>query len=121
MLDLVWSFLVWFGLVLPLFLVLLWFCPFLVFLVFLVASLLAAARLTAGLLASDHACVSPHMQAAGRIHRLGQSQDVLCKRFVYRQSYEERVVGLHAQLRAGTQMLTDGRISGASFRYLTAM
>jgi len=35
------------------------------------------------------------VQAAGRIHRLGQTKDVLVTRFLYRDSIEENIVRLH--------------------------
>ena len=35
------------------------------------------------------------VQMAGRIHRLGQTHDVLIKRFLYRQTIEERIDVLH--------------------------
>ena len=40
------------------------------------------------------------VQAAGRIHRLGQSKQVLCKRFCFRDTYEERVCELHKRFQA---------------------
>ena len=35
------------------------------------------------------------VQAAGRIHRLGQTRDVLIKRFAFRDSIEEQICKLH--------------------------
>jgi SNF2 family DNA or RNA helicase len=67
-------------------------------------------------------CVSPahELQAAGRIHRLGQSQGVLVKRFCYMHTYEQNLVQLHAQLKSGATSLTDGRkFSAAAFQDLT--
>ena len=66
-------------------------------------------------------CIDPahELQAAGRIHRLGQSKDVLCKRFVFRSTYEEQVVELHRQLKSGQAALTDGKLSGKLFQLVT--
>jgi SWI/SNF-related matrix-associated actin-dependent regulator of chromatin subfamily A3 len=47
-------------------------------------------------------------QAAGRIHRLGQSKEVLIKRFAYKKSIEEAVLALHAKIRGGELELTGG-------------
>lgn len=49
------------------------------------------------------------VQAAGRIHRLGQTKEVLIKRFCFRNSIEEAVIDLHAKIKDGSVMLTDGR------------
>ena len=38
------------------------------------------------------------VQCAGRIHRLGQTKDVLCKRFAFTESYEQAVCELHDQI-----------------------
>ena len=66
-------------------------------------------------------CIDPahEQQAAGRIHRLGQLKDVMCKRFCLRDTYEEQVVELHTQLKSGKASLTDGRLSGQLFQLLT--
>ena len=66
-------------------------------------------------------CIDPahELQAAGRIHRLGQSKDVLCKRFCFRSTYEEQVVELHRQLKSGQAALTDGKLSGKLFKLVT--
>jgi len=57
-------------------------------------------------------CLDPAMevQAAGRIHRLGQTKDVLVKRYAFRDSLEENIVKLHAAMRAARNpiRLTDG-------------
>ena len=67
-------------------------------------------------------CIDPahEQQAAGRIHRLGQRKDVLCKRFCTRDTYEQQVVELHARLKNGSASLTDGRLSGELFRLITS-
>ena len=67
-------------------------------------------------------CIDPahEQQAAGRIHRLGQHKDVLCKRFCFLDTYEQQVVELHTRLKNGTASLTDGRLSGTLFQLLTS-
>mmetsp|Transcript_23393 Transcript_23393/g.58375 ORF Transcript_23393/g.58375 Transcript_23393/m.58375 type:complete len:102 (+) Transcript_23393:3-308(+) len=47
-------------------------------------------------------------QAAGRIHRLGQIKDVHIKRFVFRDSLDERICALHDALRSGSVVITGG-------------
>ena len=59
------------------------------------------------------------VQAAGRIHRLGQTKDVLVTRFVYRDSIEENIVRLHEAINAGTVKLSDGMVPPAGARILT--
>lgn len=49
------------------------------------------------------------IQAAGRIHRLGQKKEVLVKRFVFRQSIEEAILDLHAKISSGNVVITDGQ------------
>jgi len=51
------------------------------------------------------------IQAAGRIHRLGQKKEVLVKRFVFRQSVEEAILDLHAKISSGDVVITDGKFS----------
>lgn len=58
------------------------------------------------------------MQAAGRIHRLGQTKDVLIKRFAFRRSLEDNIIQLHAAIEAGTVAVTDGHIPPAGMRIL---
>lgn len=59
------------------------------------------------------------MQAAGRIHRLGQTKDVLVTRFLYRDSIEENIVRLHEAINAGTVKQSDGMVPPAGARILT--
>ena len=57
-----------------------------------------------GLAAEDGlAGLDPAMevQAAGRIHRLGQTSDVLIKRFAFRDSLEANICALHEQMKQG--------------------
>jgi len=49
------------------------------------------------------------IQAAGRIHRLGQKKEVLVKRFVFRHSIEEAILDLHAKISSGDVVITDGK------------
>ena len=49
------------------------------------------------------------VQAAGRIHRLGQTQDIFIRRYCFRDSIEEAVVALHEQIRKGAFRVLDGR------------
>ena len=48
------------------------------------------------------------VQAAGRIHRLGQAKEVLVKRFAYKDTIEEAVLALHAKIRGGELSITGG-------------
>ena len=49
------------------------------------------------------------LQAAGRIHRLGQSKEVLVKKFVFRDSIDDAIHQLHAKIKAGEiTMCEDG-------------
>ena len=51
---------------------------------------------------------------------MGQSKDVFVKRFAFKESYEERVVQLHEQIRAGSAVaVVNGRISAATIRMLS--
>ena len=57
----------------------------------------------------DRPCFDPseELQAAGRIHRLGQSKEVLCKRFCFRASVESCIVSVHDKLKNGRFKITD--------------
>lgn len=58
------------------------------------------------------------VQAAGRIHRLGQTKDVLIKRFAFRRSLDDAIIQLHAAIKAGSVTVTDGRIPPSGVRIL---
>ena len=58
-------------------------------------------------------------QAAGRIHRLGQTRDVLITRFVYRNSIEENIVRMHDAIAAGRVQMADGQVPANGVRILT--
>uniref|UniRef100_A0A7S4BGJ8 Helicase ATP-binding domain-containing protein n=1 Tax=Chrysotila carterae TaxID=13221 RepID=A0A7S4BGJ8_CHRCT len=55
-------------------------------------------------------CLDPSMevQAAGRIHRLGQTKEVLVKRFCYRNSIDASVVEMHEKMRRGKIVISNG-------------
>ena len=48
-------------------------------------------------------------QAAGRIHRLGQTKEVLVKRLFFTGSIDEAVHALHAQIKGGSLSLEGGK------------
>ena len=53
------------------------------------------------------------VQAAGRIHRLGQTRDVLIKRFAFRDSLESNICALHDEMKKGPSSgvsVTDGML-----------
>jgi len=49
---------------------------------------------------------SLEIQAAGRIHRLGQTKDVLVHRMVVKYTIEEQIVKAHEKLRSGAAALS---------------
>jgi non-specific serine/threonine protein kinase len=55
-------------------------------------------------------CLDPaaEIQAAGRIHRLGQDRPVEVKKYVFRYSVEANIVTLHQEIAAGRISLRDG-------------
>jgi len=55
-------------------------------------------------------CIDPQteLQAAGRIHRLGQTKAVLFKKLVFRNSIESDIVQLHDGVRDGSRKLRPG-------------
>ena len=57
-------------------------------------------------------------QAAGRIHRLGQTKDVLIKRFCYRASIEERIDCLHEHIRSGKCAVANGKLPASALLLL---
>ena len=66
-------------------------------------------------------CIHPQMevQAAGRIHRLGQTRPVLVKKLVYRDSVESCIVSLHEAIRKGEVQITDGSFPKAAKEIVT--
>ncbi|KAH8073889.1 helicase [Aureococcus anophagefferens] len=61
-------------------------------------------------------CVDPadEVQAAGRIHRLGQSSDVLIKKFVVNGTVEASICELHDKIKAGALALDSANVSPAA-------
>ncbi|EGB12379.1 hypothetical protein AURANDRAFT_19641 [Aureococcus anophagefferens] len=61
-------------------------------------------------------CVDPadEVQAAGRIHRLGQSSDVLIKKFVVNGTVEASICELHDKIKAGALALDSANVSRAA-------
>jgi len=66
-------------------------------------------------------CISPTMevQAAGRIHRLGQTKDVLVKKFCYRKSIDSSIVALHQKIASGEVAVVDNIFPLAAVQLLT--
>lgn len=58
------------------------------------------------------------VQVAGRIHRLGQTKDVLIKRFAFRNTIEDNIIQLHGAIKAGTVKIVDGHIPPEGMRIL---
>ena len=58
------------------------------------------------------------VQMAGRIHRLGQTKDVLIKRFLFRNTIEQRIDELHAEMRAGRIAVANGAPPPRAIRIL---
>jgi hypothetical protein len=50
------------------------------------------------------------VQAAGRVHRLGQSNEVKIVQLAYRSTLDEAVLAVHDQIRDGTLRLQDGHL-----------
>ena len=63
---------------------------------------------------------SLEVQAAGRIHRLGQTKDVVTKRFAFRDSVDESICELHEKVRAGTTRILDGFFDASVCKQLMA-
>ena len=49
-------------------------------------------------------------QAAGRVHRLGQTKDVLIKRFAFKQSLDAQIIALHEEIKKGNIKVVDGML-----------
>ena len=65
-------------------------------------------------------CLDPahEIQCAGRIHRLGQTKDVLCKRYCMKNSIESGICALHEQMKVGTTSISDSYIPARIVRDL---
>ena len=57
-------------------------------------------------------------QAAGRIHRLGQTKEVLVRRFYFEDSLDEAVHSLHEKIQTGKLALDRGRFPRAALQLL---
>ena len=59
-------------------------------------------------------CLHPahEIQAAGRIHRLGQNEDVLVTRFCFKDSFEQEIVKLHEQIAEGLVEISEQHVPG---------
>jgi SNF2 family DNA or RNA helicase len=67
-------------------------------------------------------CLDPSMevQAAGRIHRLGQTKEVIVKKLCYKHSLDGAIVHLHKELSAGTLSIVDNQFPVEALRILQA-
>ena len=67
-------------------------------------------------------CLDPSMevQAAGRIHRLGQTKEVFVKKLCYKDSLDGAIVHLHKQLSAGAISIVDNQFPVEALRILQA-
>ncbi len=65
-------------------------------------------------------CVDPgdEVQAAGRIHRLGQTRRVLLKKFIMRGTVEEAIEEFHSKLKTGVFKFTSGSKPASAARLL---
>jgi hypothetical protein len=51
--------------------------------------------------------VAQEAQAAGRIHRLGQTKEIHIKRFAFKDSIDEAIAALHDKIKSGAVKLVD--------------
>ena len=58
------------------------------------------------------------LQAAGRIHRLGQTKDILIRRFCFKDTVEEQVVHLHKEIKEGRMGISNGMFPAGAVRLL---
>jgi SNF2 family DNA or RNA helicase len=59
------------------------------------------------------------VQAAGRIHRLGQDKPCHVVKFAFNNSYESNVIDLHTEINAGRISIIDGFVPPEAWRILT--
>jgi len=66
-------------------------------------------------------CLDPQMevQAAGRIHRLGQTQPVLVKKLVFHNSVESAILALHDAIKSGEVQVTAGSFPCEAIKIVT--
>ena len=55
------------------------------------------------------------VQAAGRIHRLGQSKDIFITRYAFKDSIEEATAALHERIKQGEIVVRDGQFPTAAY------
>jgi len=58
-------------------------------------------------------------QAAGRVHRLGQTNPVVVKRFLYKRTVEDRIGRMHREIKAGRIRIVDGYLPPLALKLLT--
>ena len=58
------------------------------------------------------------VQAAGRIHRLGQNKPCHVVKFAFKKSYEENVIKLHKKILAGKVSIVDGFVTSEAMKIL---
>ena len=59
------------------------------------------------------------VQMAGRIHRLGQTKDVLIKRLCYKNSLDTAIDQMHKEVVAGKIRVLNGKIPASGVRMLS--
>ena len=57
-------------------------------------------------------------QAAGRIHRLGQTKDILVRRFAFKDTIDEHITQLHAEIKAGRIAVANGALPAEAVRII---
>ena len=57
-------------------------------------------------------------QAAGRIHRLGQTKEIHIKRFALRESVDEAIASLHAKIASGQITVVDKKLPAEATKHL---
>lgn len=67
-------------------------------------------------------CLDPatEVQAAGRIHRLGQDKPCHVVKFAFKNSYEANILKLHREILAGRMELVDGFVPHEAMKILAA-
>ena len=67
-------------------------------------------------------CLDPatEVQAAGRIHRLGQDKPCHVVKFAFKNSYEANILKLHQEILAGRMELVDGFVPHEAMKILAA-
>jgi hypothetical protein len=64
-------------------------------------------------------CVRPcARQAAGRIHRLGQTKDIFVKRYAFKGTIEEAIIALHEKIKSGEVKVVDGTMPPSANRVM---